>query len=147
VNIEDCMLPRGIRNQNPLNIRRTGNDKWQGLSERQQDSEFCQFRSLVWGWRAAFHLLTRTYYKKYGLDTIRKIISRWAPPKENHTQRYIENVSRLTGIGFDEPLGDPEKHAGRWMMVGMAMAIQENGTDVLDVFAMMKGWERVKIEN
>ena len=26
------------------------------------------------------------------------------------------------------------------MMVGLAMAIQENGTDSLDYFAMMRGW-------
>jgi hypothetical protein len=26
------------------------------------------------------------------------------------------------------------------MMLGMAMAIQENGTDSLDYFAMLRGW-------
>lgn len=30
----------------------------------------------------------------------------------------------------------------RWMMVGMAMAIQENGSESLDYFAMMRGWGR-----
>ena len=40
---------------------------------------FCQFKSLEYGWRAAFYLLTRTYYHKYRLYTIRTIIRRWAP--------------------------------------------------------------------
>jgi len=70
------MLPRGIRNNNPLNIRR-GKDQWQGLRAQQTDTSFCQFESLEYGWRVA---------------------------------------------------------------VGIAMAIQENGTDSLDYFAMLRGW-------
>jgi hypothetical protein len=30
------------------------------------------------------------------------------------------------------------------MMLGIAMAIQENGTDSLDFFAMMRGWEEAR---
>ena len=134
------MLPRGIRNNNPLNIRRSA-DKWKGLSRTQSDPSFCQFESLEYGWRAAFYLLTRTYYHKYRLYTIRGIISKWAPPIENETQTYIANVSRLTGIAPDEPIGIPSDRPSRWMMVGMAMAIQENGTSSLDYFAMLRGWQ------
>ncbi len=133
-------LPRGIRNHNPLNIRRTAS-QWKGLAEVQQDKEFCQFESLEWGWRAAFYLLTRTYYQKYRLTTIRAVISRWAPPNENHTEVYIQNVARLTGIKPDEPLGDPKEHPARWLLLGAAMAIQENGTTSMDWFAMLRGWE------
>ena len=124
------MLPRGIRNNNPLNIRK-GKDQWKGLRAQQTDASFCQFERLEYGWRAAFYLLTRTYYHKYRLFTIRAIISRWAPPNENLTATYIENVS-------DQP--------ARWMMLGVAMAIQENGTDSLDYFAMLKGWTLAKSE-
>ena len=91
------MLPRGIRNHNPLNIRRS-KDQWKGMAEVQSDRAFVQFKSLEYGWRAAFYLLTRTYYHKYRLYTIRGIISRWAPSSENDTSAYIANVSRLTGI-------------------------------------------------
>ncbi|MBR7030336.1 MAG: hypothetical protein IKI06_03755 [Prevotella sp.] len=135
------MLPRGIRNHNPLNIRRTAKDVWKGLADMQTDRAFCQFKSLEYGWRAAFHLLTRTYYHKYRLYTIRGIISKWAPPSENKTEAYIANVSALTGILPDEPLGIPSDQPSRWMMVATAMAIQENGTESLDYFAMMRGWE------
>ena len=136
------MLPRGIRNHNPLNIRRS-KDKWKGLRAQQTDAQFCQFESLEWGWRAAFCLLTRTYYHTYRLFTIRKIIQKWAPPNENNTRAYIDNVSRLTGIGPDEPIGIPSDKPSRWMAVGVAMAIQENGTESLDYFAMLRGWELV----
>ena len=134
------MTPRGIRNCNPLNIRRTGKDQWKGMAEVQADSAFVQFKSLEYGWRAAFHLLTRTYYHKYRLYTIRTIIRRWAPSSENDTSAYIANVSLLTGIDPDEPIGIPSDSPSRWMAVGVAMAIQENGTTSIDWFAMLKGW-------
>ena len=134
------MLPRGIRNNNPLNIRRTAKDQWKGLRAQQTDASFCQFERLEYGWRAAFYLLTRTYYYKYRLFTIRAIINKWAPPQENLTSTYIANVSRLTGIPPDEPIGIPSDQPQRWMALGVAMAIQENGTDSLDYFAMLRGW-------
>ena len=133
-------IPRGIRNNNPLNIRKS-KDKWKGLSLTQNDPSFCQFESLEYGWRAAFYLLTRTYYYKYRLYTIRTIISKWAPPCENNSKAYVENVSRLTGIDPDEPIGIPSERPARWIALGMAMAIQENGFESLDYFAMLRGWE------
>ena len=64
-----------------------------------------------------------------------------APPNENKTKAYIANVSRLTGIDPDEPLGIPSDRPSRWMALGIAMAIQENGVESLDYFAMLKGWD------
>ena len=133
------MIPRGIRNNNPLNIRRS-KDQWQGLRAVQTDPSFCQFETLEYGWRAAFKLLTRTYYHTYRLFTIRAIINKWAPPNENKTSAYIANVSRLTGIGPDESIGIPSEKPARWMMIGIAMAIQENGLESIDYFAMFRGW-------
>ena len=134
------MLPRGIRNNNPLNIRRS-KDKWKGLRAQQTDAAFCQFESMEYGWRAAFYLLTRTYYHKYRLFTIKAIIQKWAPPNENNTKAYIANVSKLTDIEPDEPIGIPGDQPARWMMVAAAMAIQETGTTALDYFAMLRGWD------
>ena len=132
-------LPRGIRNHNPLNIRRS-KDQWKGMAEVQTDRAFVQFKSLEYGWRAAFVLLMRTYYHTYRLYTIRAIISRWAPPNENNTKRYIENVSRFTGIGPDEPLGIPSEKPARWMKLGAAMCVQECGAEGLDWLALLDGW-------
>ena len=69
--MEKLNKQRGVRNCNPLNIRRTA-DLWQGLAERQPDPEFFTFRSMPWGYRAAFIVL-RTYCHKYGLRTVRDI--------------------------------------------------------------------------
>ena len=133
------MIARGIRNNNPLNIRRS-KDQWKGMAEVQSDRAFVQFKSLEWGWRAAFYLLTRTYYHKYRLYTIRTIVTRWAPPSENKTEAYIKNVARITGIDPDEALGIPSDKPARWMLLGVAMAIQENGLESIDYFAMLRGW-------
>ncbi len=94
--------PRGIRNNNPGNIRRNG-DPWQGLAERQLDIEFFTFKSAVYGIRALARTLI-TYQDKYGLRTIRQIISRWAPPNENNTEAYVKAVAASTGLDADQPL-------------------------------------------
>jgi hypothetical protein len=112
-----------------------------GLSKTQGDRSFCQFESMEYGWRAAFYLLTRTYYHKYRLYTIRSIVSKWAPASENNTSAYIDNVSRLTGIDPDEHIGIPGQMPARWMMIGAAMAIQENGSAAFDYMALLRGWQ------
>ena len=136
---EESKFPRGIRNNNPLNIRRSG-DKWQGLRTLQEDKAFCQFESMAYGWRAAFRLLCHTYYGKYKLRTIRDIIYRWAPPKENNTMAYIRRVSDYISIGPDRELGDPATHPTQWMMLGIAMAVVECGTANQDYLSMLKGY-------
>lgn len=84
------MSTRGIRNNNPANIRRGCN--WKGLVEKQTDKDFCQFVTMTWGIRALLITL-RTYVVKYNLHTIPQIIERWAPPQDgNATNRYIEFV-------------------------------------------------------
>ena len=49
-------LPRGLRNNNPGNIRIT-KDKWQGLREKQEDKSFFQFTEMKWGYRALIRTL------------------------------------------------------------------------------------------
>ena len=137
------MTPRNIRNNNPLNIRRS-KDQWQGLAAEQSDAQFFQFKTMAMGWRAAFVILTRTYYHNYRLFTIRRIISRWAPTSENDTKAYIKKVSNLTGIDADEPLGIPSMYPARWMALGAAMAIVEGGKQ-LDCFPMMQGWTLARV--
>lgn len=86
------MSTRGIRNNNPANIRR--GCAWKGLTEKQTDKEFCQFVSMTWGVRALLVTL-RTYVIKHHLHTVRAIITRWAPPSDgNNTEKYIEFVEK-----------------------------------------------------
>ena len=51
-------------------------------------------------------------YFANGYNTIRKIITRWAPPSENDTGNYIVNIAKSIGAGVDEKL-DFEKYAFR----------------------------------
>lgn len=86
------MSTRGIRNNNPANIRR--GCAWKGLAEKQTDREFCQFVTMTWGVRALLVTL-RTYVVKHHLHTVREIITRWAPPSDgNNTEKYIEFVEK-----------------------------------------------------
>ena len=79
-------LSRGIRNNNPANIRRSAT-KWAYLKPVQSDKQFCQFLEMRYGIRA-FFILMRTYRYKYGLKTPREIINRFAPASENDVESY-----------------------------------------------------------
>ena len=94
-------IPRGIRNNNPLNIR-IGNT-WLGEVANPTDNEFEQFVHVSFGLRAGFILLKR-YINRYRLNTIEKIISRWAPSNENNTHTYIDRVAKSMNIDQDTTL-------------------------------------------
>ena len=93
------MKARGLRNNNPLNIR-IGNT-WIGEKMPNTDGAFEQFITMEMGLRAGFVLLER-YIRKYGRNTVRKIISAWAPSNENNTRAYIAQVVKVSGLGADE---------------------------------------------
>ena len=99
----DRIPPRGIRGNNPGNIRH--GDQWQGMAEpsAQTDKDFVVFTSATWGIRALARTLI-AYKDKHNLRTVRKIINRWAPPIENNTGAYIANVARLIGVGPDDQI-------------------------------------------
>lgn len=113
---------RGLRNNNPLNIR-TNEQRFSG-EMKSDDPDFKKFRTMAWGYRAAFAIL-RTYYKRYGLDTISKMVTRWAPSNDgNHTENYIATVSRRSGIPRGKKL-----HFWKQEMCAIvaAMSYVENG--------------------
>ncbi|MHC1788290.1 hypothetical protein [Solidesulfovibrio sp.] len=89
------MPSRGIRNQNPGNIRHSP-DKWLGEVPG-NDKSFKTFSDPVYGIRALAKLLLN-YERKYGLNTISGIISRWAPTVENNTAAYIDAVAKACGV-------------------------------------------------
>ena len=127
---------RGMRNNNLLNIR-ISTDKFQGEVQPSQDKEFKQFETAAYGYRAAFRIL-RTYINNYKCDTIRKIISRWAPKSENHTENYIKVVSERSGI----PENDRVYADNREMMIRVvaAMSYVENGREA-EMCDVIRGWE------
>lgn len=93
--------PRGIRNNNPGNIRK-GPTQWEGLAPpaQQTDPAFLVFATAAYGVRAIARIL-RSYRERSGCDTIRKVFNRWAPPVENNTAAYIADVAQRCGIGPD----------------------------------------------
>lgn len=95
------IIPRGIRNNNPLNIR-IGN-VWLGEVRDPTDPDFEQFISMVYGVRAGF-VLIRRYIRHYHRTTIPQVIAAWAPSNENNTTAYIDKVCQVSGIERDVQL-------------------------------------------
>lgn len=123
---------RNVRNNNPGNIEH-GAD-WNGLAEVQLDSRFCTFISPEYGFRAMIKIM-HTYKRKYGLDTIEKVIYRWAPPVENDTDAYVDFVQRNCSITKNDTIEDyPE--------VAAAMARME-GWPTIDIELARKGEELI----
>ena len=134
-------VPRGIRNNNPLNIIRT-RTVWMGMAKEQNDRRFVTFEKMEYGWRAASVLLTRTYYRKWHLNTIRKIITRWAPPQDgNNVGRYINFVASRMRHDADATLPPPWQEPERWQDLAWVMAMMENGSYPMEVEPMLKGWD------
>lgn len=115
--------PRGIRNHNPGNIRRS-KDPWQGLAAQQTDKDFLTFEAPKWGIRALARTLI-TYQDRHGLNTVRGIISRWAPPNENNTLAYVRAVAAAVGVGPDDVIDLQHYEILRPMVV--AIIKHENG--------------------
>ena len=129
-------MSRGIRNCNPGNIRHS-RTRYIGEVRPSRDAAFKQFETMAYGYRAMFMLLN-TYRRRYKLDTIRGMISRWAPPSENHTAAYIRRVCALTGLTPADRI-DP---TDRSTMIPLVAAISEveNGAKA-DWRAVERGWE------
>ena len=128
-------MSRGLRNCNPGNIRQSRSN-FKGEVRPSRDSAFKQFESMAYGYRAMFVLLN-SYHKRYGLTTIREMISRWAPPSENFTEGYIRFVSERSGISADAQV---DSRSERDMVpIVAAMSEIENGVKAVmnDVY---EGW-------
>jgi len=134
----------GIRNNNPLNIRRVARSKWKGEVTPPARTDgwgpFCKFESMEWGIRAAFCLL-HTYATKYRLTSVKSIVNRWAPPSENDTQSYIRHVCLLTGFGGNQRLTEKD-----WPRLVKAMARMECGVDIDDE-TIRKAWQLYVFNN
>ena len=129
-------LPRGLRNNNPGNIRRS-KDNWQGLRPEQTDPDFFQFTTPEWGYRALIKTL-QTYRRKHGLQTIAEMIGRWAPYTENNTSGYISRVCREMQVP-DSYVPDIDD---KGTMCALAAAISKHENGVAAVMEdIERGWE------
>ena len=141
---------RGLQNNNPLNIRHSA-DHWQGAAEKQTDKSFVQFKTLPYGYRAAWKVLD-TYFLTFRRErkpyTVRNIIARWAPPTENDTEAYVRSVVRLSGLGGNESIPRPlhfynydELEKTARLIAGMTCV--ENGIkwEQVDMNAIWQGYD------
>lgn len=130
------MEPRGLRNNNPANIRRS-KDKWKGLREVQDDPEFFQFEEMKWGYRAMLRVL-QNYRKLHGCETIADFINRWAPPTENDTTAYIKAVCQYMQV---PSLFVPNIENKECMCIfAAAMSLVENGREAC-MEEIRAGWD------
>ena len=137
---------RGIRNNNPLNIRHSA-DQWQGARVEQTDPSFVQFTSMAYGYRAVWKVLEsywNLFHRSKQPYTVSNIINRWAPPTENDTQNYIRTVLNLTSLGGKENLPQPSRGVDteRLERLIQAMTTMECGIPYkeVDTEAIREGW-------
>ena len=126
---------RGIRNNNPGNIRHS-DDRWDGLSPEQTDGEFCQFVDPQHGIRVIAKLMV-VYQQKYGCGSVSQIINRWAPPSENDTGDYANFVASRLGVDVNFPI-DVTKPS---MMLPLVTAIiaEENADYIYPQAVVLEG--------
>lgn len=129
-------MARGIRNNNPGNIR--WGCAWKGLKVdgKQQDKEFCVFIAPEYGIRAMAKILMN-YRDIYKICTVGGIIHRWAPPSENNTVEYTNHVSKELGVDADETIDVSNKN----VMLKLIKAIvkHENGVNPYSDETITKG--------
>jgi len=130
------METRGERNNNPGNIDRSS-VVWQGMSaDQSSDSRFIVFTDPVPGIRALAKVLL-SYFRKYGLNTVRGIIDRWAPPSENNTGAYVNHVASVLGVGSDDLIDVTDAHTLE--VLTRAIIEHENGRCIYDDATIVGG--------
>ena len=124
---------RGIRNNNPGNIRKSSSI-WAGQAppEAQSDPAFVIFTAPEYGIRAMAKIL-KTYFSR-GVDTIEKVISTWAPETENNTGAYIAAVTKSAGIPASARLSSADLSR-----LIPAIIQHENGTQPYSSILIEKG--------
>lgn len=96
--------PRGIRNNNPMNLVKTP-IPWKGKvpHTKNTDSRFEQFVSAEWGIRAGWRDVTGDIERK-GLYNLYLLLNEFAPSTENNTSAYVDAVSNAIGVSPLEPI-------------------------------------------
>ncbi len=94
--------PLGLRNNNPGNIRPIGKTSlWLGQIGKR--GGFAMFKDVSYGIRAmAKNAMTQI--NKYGKNTVKKYITAYAPPAENDTAKYINEVAKALNIKPNDPI-------------------------------------------
>lgn len=128
------MESRGIRNNNPGNIRWTAKDHWRGTVGQDEDG-YLKFESPEMGIRA-MAIVLRNYGVLHDLHTVKDIITRWAPPEENDTASYIAAVSKALGTSPTQVL---RLNGTLLFLLLRAIIHHENGKDIYSDAQLVNG--------
>lgn len=118
-----AVVPRGLRNNNPGNLRYAGKLVWYGEIEPDSDG-YCRFPTPALGLRALF-ITFRTYQEVHRLKSPRLMILRFAPPTENNVEAYVQDVCERGPFHPDWPV-DLEREGLEWLR---AVVHHELGAD------------------
>ena len=143
-------MTRGLRNNNPLNIRHSA-DRWQGARIMQTDPDYVQYKDIKWGFRAAWKILDTyclTFKKEGKAYNVKNLSGRWAPPTENATDAYVRTVVKLSGLGGNENMPRPKHYwnfeeVDKLVRLIRAMVCVENGIkwEKVDTKDIWKGYD------
>lgn len=117
--MKEKKIPRGLRNNNPLNIRYSKANRWMGRCNHKIDEAFEEFIHIQYGYRAAF-IIIHKYITVYHLNTIFMLCARWAPVGDgNNPAVYARTVASRMGCGISQELN----FANPQQMVSLAKAM------------------------
>ncbi|WP_427183526.1 hypothetical protein ACL598_16805 [Bordetella bronchialis] len=114
--------PRGIRNNNPGNLTYVGQPG--ATLEDGPKGRFAKFETARAGLMALADQLRR--YGARGLDTIREVVTTYAPASENDTGSYINQLAQFMGIDPDEKF-DVRSDPAALAMLMRGIIQHENG--------------------
>lgn len=83
----------------------------------------------------AIYKLLQTYQTKYGLNSVKAIINKYAPPNENNTGNYINRAAADIGIGINDHLNTKDKKTGIALataIIGVELGYQPYSPDVFE---------------
>lgn len=133
--------PLGLRNNNPGNLRYSAANNWKG--QIGSNKGFAVFSNIIYGVRA-FGIDLKGDIKK-GKNTIEKLIYEFAPPLENNTENYINNVATASGFSRKQVLTpniDTLFRLGKAMFtveLGQAYSKLISDKDILEGLGMITG--------
>lgn len=128
---------RGARNNNPGNLEYHGQA---GASPEPGSGRFARFQTMSQGVAALGRQLQ--LYGSRGVNTLRGIISKYAPASENNTGAYVGTVSKLTGFSPDQKLNLND--AGTLGLLIRGISSVENGSNVIARDDLLSGLNQLR---
>ena len=133
----DSQQARGLRNNNPLNIRKSSNN-WLGKVTQNTDGCFEQFTTIEYGLRAAFlniRTIVRRRQAQNMTTTVAQLVRVWAPASDgNNEAAYCRTIFEKSEIPSSTEIDIANKdfmcrliQAMCWVEVGSEVPLQTIG--------------------